>query len=109
MKAWVISNYPREDDVAEKEIPDVYCDQFSLAQSTYGIAFTFALSQTNPPTVGPPTPQPQVIVRMSLEHAKVMAMMVRRHLKQYELEHLGDPIRLPKDVLAGMKLSDADW
>lgn len=91
-------------------VPDFYADQFTMAQSAYGIAFSFNLS---PSTPGPMPRQqqstPQVVVRMSLEHAKIMAMMVRKNLKQYELEHLGDAIKLPRHVLQQMNLSEDDW
>ena len=92
-----------------ESIPDIYCDQLQLALSPYGLALTFALSQTNPPAGGPATPTSQAIVRMSLEHAKVMAMIIRKQLKQYELEHLGDPINIPSKVLADLKLQKEDW
>jgi len=92
------------------EVPDVYCDQFSLAQSPYGVTMTFALSTSTPSAVpGQVESRPQVVVRMSPEHAKVMTMVMRRNLKQYELEHLGDPIRLPAKLLQQMGLADADW
>jgi hypothetical protein len=91
--------------------PDVFCDVFSMAQSAYGVAFTFSLSPSTPSLPGPgqANPQPQVIVRMSLESAKVLAMMLRKNLKQYELEHLGDPVKLPQPLLAELKLSEGDW
>ena len=92
------------------EVPDVYCDQFNLALSTYGIAFTFLLTPSTPsPVPGQAQATPQVVVRMSLEHAKVLAMMLRRNLKQYELEALGDPIRIPQAILNQLHLSEADW
>jgi len=92
------------------DVPDIYCDQMTLAQTPYGLTLTFALSPSTPPAI--PTqaqPDPQVIVRMSLEHAKVMVMALRKHLKQYELEHLGDPIKIPATVLQQMQLSPDDW
>jgi hypothetical protein len=95
----------------ESEVPDVYVDQMTLAQSQYGLAITFALSPSTPPAIAATAQgQPQVVVRMSLEHAKIMVMMLRKHLKQYELEHLGDTIKLPDAALQGMNLSEsADW
>ena len=92
------------------EVPDIYCDQFTVAHSPYGVAFTFSLSPSTPSAVpGQVHAEPKVIVRMSLEHAKVMAMMMRRNLKQYELEHLGEPIRIPRATLQQLNLSEADW
>jgi hypothetical protein len=36
-------------------------------------------------------------------------MLLRRQLKQYELESLGDPINLPIPVLDQLKLSRDEW
>jgi len=92
------------------DVPDVYCDQFSFTTSPYGVALTFGLTPNIAPSVPGTVPaQPQVVVRMSLEHAKSMAMLIRKNLKQYELEILGDPIRIPDKVLQGMNLSQSDW
>ena len=45
---------------------------------------------------------------MSLEHAKVMTMMLHKTLKQYELEHLGDSIKISAEVLRQLNLSEED-
>ena len=89
------------------DVPDVYTDQVTMAQSPYGITFTFSVSSSTPSLQN--QAQPQVVLRMSLEHAKVLAMLIRRNLKQYELEHLADPIRIPAAVLQQMRLSEQDW
>lgn len=92
------------------DVPDVYCDQLNLTHSPWGVALTFGLTPNIAPSVpGQHPAETQAIVRMSLEHAKVMAMLLRRVLKQYELETLGDPIKIPLSVLEGLKLSDSDW
>ncbi len=92
------------------EIPDIYSDQFNMAMSPYGIALTFSLSPSMPSALPNQVPAtPQAVVRMSLEHAKVLAMMLRRNIKQYELEALGDPVKLPQATLAQLHLSDSDW
>lgn len=89
--------------------PDLYIDQFSMSQTPYGVALMFALSPSLPSPTGQNVGDPQVTVRMSIEHAKIMAMMIRKNLKQYELEHLGDSIKVPQQVLLQLKLSDTDW
>jgi hypothetical protein len=93
--------------------PDIYCDTVSMVHSPFSVAFTFSLSPSTPsplPGPGQPVAEPQAIVRMSLEHAKMLAMMVRKTLKQYELEHLGDPIKVPAEVLRQLNLSEeSDW
>jgi hypothetical protein len=89
--------------------PDIYADQFNMAVSPYGVALTFMLTPSNPTPIQVPTGDPKAVVRMSLEHAKVMAMVLRRSIKQYELETLGDPVRVPRAILAQLKLSEDDW
>lgn len=93
-----------------ESVPDIYCDQFSVAQSAYGLTLTFSLTPSTPSAIpGQQPAAPQAVVRMSLEHAKVMVMLLRRQLKQYELEHLGDPIKVPAAVLQQLNLSDENW
>jgi len=90
-------------------VPDIYCDQFSLAMTPYGIAITFSRSPSSPSPMQPVPGEPQAVVRMSLEHLKVLTMLLRRNLRQYELEQLGDTIRVPRAILSQMSLSEEDW
>ena len=89
--------------------PDVYSDQFNMAVSPYGVALTFLLTPSSPTPIQAVTGDPQAVVRMSLEHAKVMSMVLRRSIKQYELETLGDHIRIPRGILGQLKLTEDDW
>lgn len=92
------------------DAPDYYSDQLTMTIGPFGVALTFGRSPNIAPAVpGQAQPETQAVVRMSLEHLKVMAMIIRRNLKQYELEALGDPIRLPRDVLRQLRLTDDDW
>lgn len=45
---------------------------------------------------------------MSLEHLKVMVMVLRKNLKGYE-QRTGITIELPFDMLNAMGLSKEDW
>lgn len=94
---------------SSESVPDVYVDQLAMAQSAWGITLILSKSRSDPSPTRAVPGDPQVVVRMSLEHAKAMIMVMRRTLKQYELESLGDPIRIPKAQLAGMGLSEDDW
>ncbi|HZP58325.1 MAG TPA: DUF3467 domain-containing protein [Dehalococcoidia bacterium] len=91
------------------EVPEVYSDQVQIAQSAYGLTLIFGTLPATPTGPGPQIMERRAIVRMSLEHAKVLSMMLRKQLKQFELEHLGDPIRLPREVLSGIGLTEEDW
>ena len=93
----------------DESVPDIYVDQFTLAQSPYGIALSFSLSHPSPGPAQRPVGEPKAVIRMSLEHAKVMALILRKQLKQYELETIGELIRIPRNVLQQMQLSEDDW
>ena len=45
---------------------------------------------------------------MSLEHAKVVAMVLKRQLKEYE-RSTGTSIQLPADVYTGLGVAEEDW
>jgi hypothetical protein len=89
-------------------IPEFYIDQFRVTVSPFGGAMTFGLSDPHP---SPGQIQPQqdtVRLRMSLEHMKVMVMLVKRQIKNYE-EQMAAPINIPRQVYNGMSLSEEDW
>ena len=87
------------------EIPQYYCDGIDLALTMpWTVALTFSVKDTSEER----TPVPQVIVRMSPEHAKVAAMLLHRVLKQYE-DKSNSPINLPEDLLQSFGLSKSDW
>lgn len=90
-----------------QQTPDVYTDQFTLNLSPYGALLLFGV--TLPSQTGTPQIQERLRLRMSLEHAKVMTMLLRRVLKGYEREN-ALTIPLPRQVLNTMGLSpEDDW
>ena len=94
------------------DVPDVYTDQFSISQNPYGIALTFALSSPQATSIASrdTMPLPQVVARMSWEHAKIMAMVLTRLVRQYELEHLGDTIKVPQALTNQLALPpNGEW
>ncbi len=61
----------------ESEVPEFYVDQFTVTAGTYGLTMTFGLTPPHP-APGQAAPSREVArLRMSLEHAKVMAMILR--------------------------------
>lgn len=52
--------------------------------------------------------QPVATVRMSLEHMKVMAFMLRRQLLQFE-EGTGVQVQVPQEVLNQLRVGREDW
>lgn len=94
------------------DLPDIYADQFNISLTAYGVSLTFSLTPHVlglAPSGGAPTVTPKAVIRMSLEHAKIMTMILRRQLKRFELEALGDPIRVPARVLKELELSEGEW
>lgn len=87
---------------------DVYADQFIVTAGLWGVAMSFMKSPPHPTPGQSPQAEPQAVVRMSLEHAKVMAMVIRRQLKTWEREN-DIEIRIPHEVLNQMGLSVEDW
>lgn len=81
---------------------DVYVDGLELAASAYTVSLIFTLN------VGPDATRPQATIRMSLQHAKMMAIQFKRAVKEIEQE-LG-PVSLPTKVLQekGIEL-ERDW
>ena len=91
----------------EPEAPDVYADQFIVTIGLLGVAMSFLRMPPHPNPGQPPQPTPQAVVRTSLEHAKIIAMLLRRQLKNWERENVD--IAIPHNVLNTMGLSEEDW
>ena len=92
----------------EPEMPEFYVDQFRISLGAYGAAITFGLTPAHP-TPGQMQPaQDLVRVRMSLEHVKVMTMILKRQVKAFE-EQTASTINIPRAVYNGLGLSQEDW
>jgi hypothetical protein len=92
----------------DDDIPEFYIDQFRVTFTAVGGAMTFGL---NPPHPNPGQSQmarDTVRLRMSLEHAKLMTMLLKRQLKAYE-EQFAVTIPIPRQVYNGLGLSEEDW
>lgn len=88
-----------------QEIPEFYSDAIEVnLNMPWTVAFTFSLRTTGEQ----PKANPVVRVRMSPEHAKVTAMLLRRQLKKYE-EDSKSPINLPADLYSALDISPKDW
>jgi hypothetical protein len=94
--------------MADDDVPDVYSDQFRVNTTPYGATLAFAKTQADTPAGQAPRSKDQVIVRMSLEHLKVMIMVLKKNLRGYE-QRTGITVELPFDMLNQMGLSKEDW
>ena len=88
--------------------PEYFSDQFAAAVNPWGVMLVFAklmaqLADTNQPA----SAEAQVIVRMSLQHAKVMTMAMRRALKQWEAENV--TISIAPVAYTALELAESDW
>ena len=92
----------------DNNIPEVYTDSFRFTVQPYGVAFTFG---TNVPHPSPQKVTPgkdSLVLRMSLEQAKVLAMMLRRNLKNYEIQNKLE-IPLPSQLYTQLGIAQEDW
>lgn len=87
--------------------PDLYADgvQFGLSPFTVTLQFTVAPAGQS----GVVQPIKLANVRMSIEHAKVMAILLRKQLKQYE-QSMGAPVQLHPQLYQQLGISrQEDW
>lgn len=87
--------------------PDIYADGTQIMVSPFDVVIQ--LTQ-RPPQTGTTEPPTTVgYVRMSLEHAKVTAIILKKILKQHE-DQQGQPIVLHPQMYQQMGLSPTeDW
>jgi hypothetical protein len=88
---------------------DVYADQFAVHIGPYGCVLNYSLSSAVPPSPGgAPQADRVATVRMSLEHLKVMAYILRRQLLDYERQ-AGVRVQVPGEVLNALRIGAEDW
>jgi hypothetical protein len=86
--------------------PVLYSDGIQVGVSPFTVTLAFTVA---PPAQPGQVPIPVATIRMSLEHAKVMAIILRKQIKQYE-EQLGTDIALPHQVYQQLGVSPKeDW
>lgn len=94
--------------MAENQPPDVYCDGVQVNLSATDAVLL--LSRRSPKTGSTEPAQPVAYIRTSLEHAKMLAIVLRKILKNYEENQLGGQIPLPTAVWQSLGLSpQEDW
>lgn len=92
----------------EEGVPEFYSDVLDFTLNPYSVAITFGLSQRRQ-AQGKPTPaDDQVVVRMSLQQAKVLSMLLRRTLSAYERENRLE-VALPSGVYTQLGVAREDW
>lgn len=92
----------------EKFVPEVYADVFRFTVGPYGVTFTFSTSVPHPESGKVASPKEAMRLRMSLEQAKVLSMMLRKNLKNYENSNSLE-IALPSQLYTQLGLSKENW
>ena len=90
-----------------EDAPDVYADQFLVTSGIWGVSMSFLKSPAHPSPGQAPQLDRQATSRMSLQHANMVAMLLKRQLKQWEREHV--ELAIPHDVFNQLGLSSEDW
>ncbi len=90
----------------ERVVPEVFSDAFEFSFGPYGLAIAFASRPVR--QVPGAIPRDEAVVRMSLEQAKILSMLLRRELARYERE-AGIEIALPAEAYQSLGLRPDDW
>jgi DNA-binding transcriptional regulator/RsmH inhibitor MraZ len=85
-------------------VPEYYGDVLYLRNTAWGFALTLTAS---PPKDGLEE-HDVCVVRLSHETAKTLSMMIRKQLKQYEMD-MKVTITIPQDVMNKLGLTKEDW
>jgi hypothetical protein len=81
-----------------------YSDVFWLALNPWSVVITFGHRQARPEEKDTPT----VRMRMSLQQAKILSIMLLRAIRQYEKDTKVN-VDLPKQMLQMFGVSPEDW
>ena len=88
---------------------ETYADSVRMSVGAFSVSFSFELLPAHPnPLAKMEQPQEVVRVRMSPEHAKVMAMLLWKNLHDYEARN-NLKIALPEGIYKGLNLEGLSW
>src|SRR5690349_14073255 len=90
-----------------QQVPELYADGVQIGLGPFGAILSFTMQ----PAGGPGTTHPVRVanMRMSVEHAKVLAMLLKKQLKVFESQ-LGQEIPLHPQLYTQLGLSrQEDW
>ena len=91
------------------EVPlDVYSDQFMVTTTAFGANLSFLVNTPHPEQSKPVAPERLATIRMSLEHLKLMTMIIVKQVKKLESD-TGIKIAMDKRVLNSLGIAPDDW
>ena len=96
------------DEIKQKEPFDVYADQFTITITPFGANLSLAVREPHPSPSQPPKSQPLGTVRMSVEHLKMMIMIIRNQILQVERQY-GIKAEVPRAILNQLQIPPEDW
>ena len=88
-------------------VPEYYADAFQVTTTAFGVNMTFSLRDPHPGSKQVPSRE-VARVRMSPEHAKIVAMMLMSQIKEYERAS-GIKIAIPAQVYTQLGIAEEDW
>jgi hypothetical protein len=87
------------------QVPDLYTDSVQIGMGPFGVVLMLGMQSGQPGTA----PIRVANLRMSLEHAKILAILLRKQLKVFE-EQMGEDIPLHPQLYTQLGLSKTeDW
>lgn len=93
--------------MADDQVPELYCDGVQVGLSPFTAIFSLTMQPAG--QTGQMPPIRVANVRMSLEHAKVLAILLRKQLKGFEAQ-MGAEIQLHSQLYQQLGLSrQEDW
>ena len=85
-------------------LPEYYGDIYYVRTNQWGVAITFAVSAPKDDVDG----HDVCVVRLGLEAAKVLAMLIRKQVKQYEKDN-HTLVAVPPETMKSLDLSPSGW
>lgn len=91
----------------DEELEPLFADGVQISCRPFGVTLCFTVSPV--PGSERKTPRPVADVRLSPEHAKVLAILLRRQVQEFERQ-LGKPVPILPSVAQQLGLSPTeDW
>jgi hypothetical protein len=87
---------------------DAYADNISITLTPYGANLSFLVSPPHQDPSKPTPPTPVATIRMSVEHAKVMVLVMKRYIQSVE-QQSGVEARVSAFILNQLGMSLEDW
>ncbi len=95
----------------ETNVPDFYADRLNLNINPFGVTLVWGLTKARIVEQKDgvvPEADNVAIVRTSLLHAKVVALLLLKNIKKWE-EGVGINVQIPEDILTRLDIKDINF